>query len=148
MAYIENNLLPNEDVTYKGKVHSFYIFIMYLWVLIGFLFLFSGIQAGWWMWMMWMAIILPFAYKILYFMTTEIAVTNKRVIYKTGVIARNVFELQLAKVESARLDQSIFQRIIGAGTLIVSGTGGHNKPVQYLSKPTDMRTIIYEEIES
>ncbi|WP_428738714.1 PH domain-containing protein [Sulfurimonas sp.] len=35
-------------------------------------------------------------------------------------MARNVFELQLQKVESARLDQSIIERIIGAGTLVVS----------------------------
>lgn len=96
-----------------------------------------------WFWMM-----LPFLYKILYFITAEIAVTNKRVIYKTGVIARNVFELQLEKVESAKLEQTVLQRIIWAGTLIISGTGGHNKPIEYLSKPVQMKTIIYEEIEA
>jgi len=95
-----------------------------------------------------LAFILPFGYKLLYFITTEIAVTDSRIVYKTGVIARNVFELQLQKVESARLDQTIFQRIIWAGTLIVSGTWGHNKPIQFLSQPTKMRTIIYKEIES
>lgn len=95
-----------------------------------------------------LAFILPFGYKLLYFITTEIAVTDSRIVYKTGVIARNVFELQLQKIESARLDQTIFQRIIGAWTLIVSGTWGHNKPIQFLSQPTKMRTIIYEEIES
>ena len=147
MSYIENNLLPSELVTYEWKIHTFYIFIMSLWVLLGILLLIPWAQAGGGMWMIGFALILPFGYKILYFLTTEIAVTNKRVIYKTGVIARNVFELQLSKVESARLDQTIFQRIIWAWTLIVSGTWWHNKPIEFLSRPTDMRTIIYEEIE-
>jgi len=53
-----------------------------------------------------------FLYQLLFILTTEIVVTNKRVLYKTGVIARNVFELQLNKVESARLNQTVFQRII------------------------------------
>ncbi|MDD3144764.1 MAG: PH domain-containing protein [Candidatus Gracilibacteria bacterium] len=145
MSYIQDNLLPSEKIKYEGKVHSFYIFIMSFLAFIGFLFFFGGIKSG--TWFMGFAIIIPTLYHVFYMVTTEIAVTNKRVLYKTGIIARNIFELQLDKTESATLDQTIFQRIIGAGTLVVNGTGGHNKPIQYLANPSEMRTIIYSEIE-
>ena len=148
MSYVENNLLPNEIINYEWKVHSFYTIIMVIWIFFGVIFLIWWIQAWWPMWIIGFWMLSAFLYQLLFILTTEIVVTNKRVLYKTGVIARNVFELQLNKVESARLNQTVFQRIIWAWTLIVSWTWWHNKPMEYLSKPTEMRTIIYEIIEN
>jgi len=146
MTYIENNLLPNEEIIYEGKIHGFYIFLLVMWLIIGMIFFLIWLQVPP-MRLLWFWMIIGFGYNILFFKLTEIAVTNKRVIFKTWVIARNVFELQLQKVESARLDQSIIERIIWAGTLVVSWTWGHNKPMHYITKPMEMRTVIYEEIE-
>ncbi len=148
MSYVENNLLPNEIINYEWKVHSFYTFMMSVGIFIGLIFMIAWIQAWWPMWFFWFGIMIVFLYQLLFILTTEIVVTNKRVLYKTWVIARNVFELQLNKVESARLDQSIFQRIIWAWTLIISWTWWHNKPIQWLASPVDMKTIIYQEIEN
>lgn len=145
MSYIQDNLLPSEKIKYEWKVHSFYIFIMSFLAFIWFLFFFWWIKSG--TWFMWFAIIIPTLYHVFYMVTTEIAVTNKRVLYKTWIIARNIFELQLDKTESATLDQTIFQRIIWAWTLVVNWTWWHNKPIQYLANPSEMRTIIYSEIE-
>lgn len=144
MSYAYDNLLPDEKFAYQGRVHGFYIWVLIFFLIIGFLLLIPGgffIPSA-------LLMIVVFGYNLLFLLKTEIVVTNKRVIYKTGIIARNVFELQLNKVESAHLDQSIFQRIIWAGTLIVSGTGWHNKPIEYLAKPSEMKSVIYEKIES
>lgn len=141
MSYVLDNLLPNEFVKYEGKVHGFYTWIMIIWALFWFLIFI------WWGWVFWLAFMIPFIYFILFIYTTEIVVTNKRVLYKTWVIARNVFELQLMKVESVRLDQTIFQRIIWSWKLIVSWTGWHYRPIEKLANPTEMRTIIYWLIE-
>jgi len=147
MSYLENNLLPNEVVSYEWEVHWLYTLFMVLGLILWVLLMIPWIQAWWGMWLMGFAVVLVFLYQIIFILTTEIAVTNKRVIYKTWIIARDIFELQLTKVESARLEQTIFQRIIGAWTLIISWTWWHNKPIQCLAKPTSMRTVIYEEIE-
>ena len=147
MGYIDKNLLSWEDIIYEWSIHMFYKFLMCIGICFWILMLISLIQAWGTMWLIGIAIICPFAYKLLYFITTDIAVTNKRVIYKTGIIARNVFELQIEKVESARLDQSIFQRIIRAGTLIVSWTWGHSKPIEYLWSPVEMRSAVYTQIQ-
>ncbi len=147
MGYVESNLLDNESIIYKGKIHDFYIFVMwigvFLWLLLFILWVFSKTEI----WALWLFIIVVFLYKLFFFLTIEIVLTNKRILYKTGIIARQVFELQLNKVESARLDQTIFERIIWAWTLVISWTWWHGKPMENLSKPLDIRTLIYQQIE-
>ena len=56
--------------------------------------------------------------------TTEIAVTDKRVIYKTGFIKRHTVEMNMDKVASVDVDQSILGRILDYGTVQVIGAGG------------------------
>jgi uncharacterized membrane protein YdbT with pleckstrin-like domain len=54
---------------------------------------------------------------------TEIAVTNRRVIYKRGFISRTTAEMQMDKIESVEVDQSILGRILDYGKVTVLGTG-------------------------
>ncbi len=141
MSYILDNLLQNERINYEWKVHGFYTWIMFIGVIIWFL-----ITISWW-WFFGVVIIIPFLYQILFIMTTEIVVTDKRILYKTWVIARDVFELQLNKVESASLNQGIFQRMIWAWTLVISWTWWNNRPIKLLADPNEMKAVIYNEIE-
>jgi hypothetical protein len=46
---------------------------------------------------------------------TEIAVTNRRVIYKKGLIRRQTNEMNMDKVESVQIDQSILGRMLDYG---------------------------------
>lgn len=141
MSYVLDNLLPTETIKYEWKIHNFYTAMMIIWVIIWFL-----IMISWWGFF-WFIIMIICLYFVLSILTTEIIVTDKRIFYKTGIIARNVFELQLTKVESVRLDQTIFQRIIWAWKLIVSWTWWHFRPIENLDNPTKMRNSIYSLIE-
>ena len=53
--------------------------------------------------------------------TTELAVTDQRVIYKTGLLARHTLEMNRARVESVTVDQTMLGRLFGYGTVIVRG---------------------------
>ena len=55
--------------------------------------------------------------------TTEIAITDRRVIHKWGWIKRGTEELNLSKVESVELHQSIIGRLLGFGKVVSAGTG-------------------------
>ena len=55
---------------------------------------------------------------------TEIAVTDKRVIYKTGFVTRHTVEINMDKVASVDVDQTILGRMLDYGTVQVIGTGG------------------------
>lgn len=64
-----------------------------------------------------------FAHLMIIKATTEIAVTNERVIYKRGLIARHVGELGVDRIEGVSVSQGVWGRIWGYGTVIIRGMG-------------------------
>jgi uncharacterized membrane protein YdbT with pleckstrin-like domain len=74
--------------------------------------------------------------------STELAVTDQRVIFKTGIIARHTLEMNRSKVESVDVDQSILGRILGYGTVTLRGTGGSLEPIRAISTPLIFRSHI------
>ena len=74
--------------------------------------------------------------------TTELAVTDRRVIYKAGLLARHTLEMNRSKVESVDVDQSILGRIFSFGTIVVRGTGGSLEPIRLISDPLTFRSHI------
>jgi membrane protein YdbS with pleckstrin-like domain len=74
---------------------------------------------------------------------TEFAVTDKRVIYKRGFIWRRTEEMNMDKVETVDVDQSILGRILGYGTIHVRGTGaGSGIVVRRIGSPIALRSAI------
>jgi uncharacterized membrane protein YdbT with pleckstrin-like domain len=74
--------------------------------------------------------------------TTELAVTDQRVIYKTGLLARHTLEMNRARVESVTVDQTLLGRIFGYGTVTVRGVGSAFEPIRNISDPLTFRTYI------
>jgi uncharacterized membrane protein YdbT with pleckstrin-like domain len=69
-------------------------------------------------------------------------VTNRRFIYKTGWIARKVHDIHLAKIESSDLQQSVWGRLFGYGTLAVHGTGIGSIELPNIDDPGALRQAI------
>jgi len=143
MSFIEKNLSANEHVLYKGKIHWFIYFrglffiILSLitgatsYALCGFLFLvglFLLIRA---------AILVS---------STEFAVTNKRVVLKTGVTSRKVTELQLNKSEGLQISEGVIGRMVGYGTIRIN-TSGVAESVPFLAKPFEFKRQVNNAIE-
>jgi len=68
---------------------------------------------------------------------TEVAVTDRRVIYKTGLIQRHTIEINIDKVESADVDQSILGRLFGFGSITIRGTGEGIEPLRNIAQPLE-----------
>ena len=73
---------------------------------------------------------------------TEFAVTNKRVIWKTGFITRHTLEMNMDKVESVDVDQSILGRMLDYGTIHVRGTGESIEHLHRIAHPLQLRSAI------
>ena len=69
---------------------------------------------------------------------TEIIVTSRRVIYKTGFVSRNTVEMNLDKVESVLVQQSILGRMLDFGTVIIRGVGAGLEPVDNIAAPLEL----------
>jgi uncharacterized membrane protein YdbT with pleckstrin-like domain len=80
--------------------------------------------------------------------TTEMAITNKRVIIKTGLISRDTLEMNLDKVETILVDQSILGRIFGYGTLEIVGTGGTREPFEQVADAMTFRKQFNEAVSN
>ncbi|HEX2654906.1 MAG TPA: PH domain-containing protein [Xanthobacteraceae bacterium] len=74
--------------------------------------------------------------------TTEVAVTNHRIIYKTGFIGRSTFEIALDKVESVDVDQSILGRLFDYGEITIQGVGEGYKRLPEIDRPLEFRNHV------
>jgi uncharacterized membrane protein YdbT with pleckstrin-like domain len=80
-------------------------------------------------------------------LTTELVVTNKKVIGKTGFIRRTSIDLQLGKLESIVLDQGITGRIFNFGTIVVRGTGGNAVGIPFIKSPLEFRRSVMRIVD-
>ena len=120
-SYIEGNLTKGEQVVYQGKVSIWSLLPL---LLLGLIFLsFFGLGLLFWA-----------AAGVKYF-TTELAITNKRVIAKFGLISRSTIEINLQKIESIQVNQGFFGRIFNYGSIVVSGAGNPQAPIPGISNP-------------
>ncbi len=74
--------------------------------------------------------------------TTELAVTDRRVIYKERLIARRTLEMNRSRVESVDVYQSVLGRLLGYGTITLRGTGGSGEPMPNIDDPLTFRSYI------
>jgi uncharacterized membrane protein YdbT with pleckstrin-like domain len=74
--------------------------------------------------------------------TTELAVTNRRIIHKRGFIQRHTIEMSRSQVESVDVDQNILGRMLDYGDIIVHGTGTTPEPFRYIADPLRFRSAI------
>ena len=149
MSYVKGILQPHEEVKVVGSMH----WIRYM-PAIGFLLLALVIYAigtsagsfqGWFT----VAALLAAAVA-LYFgvrswfdnWITEIAVTNLRVIFKTGFINRHTAEMNMDKVESVTVDQTLLGRLFGYGTVHVRGVGQGIENLKHIADPVALRNAI------
>jgi uncharacterized membrane protein YdbT with pleckstrin-like domain len=72
-------------------------------------------------------------------LTTELVLTDRRIITKRGFITRDTVEMNLAKVESVRVDQSLLGRILDYGDVTVVGTGSSLEPLRGIADPLALR---------
>jgi uncharacterized membrane protein YdbT with pleckstrin-like domain len=78
---------------------------------------------------------------------TEMAVTNRRVVIKTGLASRKTIEMLLNKVESIEVSETAVGRTLGYGTVVMIGTGGTSEPFQKVAHPLEFRSQVQQQIE-
>jgi uncharacterized membrane protein YdbT with pleckstrin-like domain len=72
----------------------------------------------------------------------EQGVTNKRVIYKKGIISRKSEEMKLNSIETVDIDQGIAGRIFGFGDVTVTGRGLSNVVLKSVDDPMAVKRKI------
>ena len=158
VGYVENNLIAGESVTYRARLHRI-LFLKPILIAAAIL-AFAGLifyaldlrnsLSTETVLVIWVAVLVIAAVPVLgaalSWYSAEFAVTNKRVILKTGFIQSKTAEMFLNKVESVGVEQSIGGRILSYGTIVIRGTGGSLEPFHRVSAPLKFRNEIQEQI--
>ena len=96
-----------------------------------------------------LAALVWFVYRYAFWTTTNFAVTSKRLIYRTGIIAKRGIEIPLDRVNTVFFNQSIFERMLGAGDLTIESAGENGtQKFSDISHPNELQSIIYAEMEA
>jgi uncharacterized membrane protein YdbT with pleckstrin-like domain len=74
--------------------------------------------------------------------TTEIAVTDRRIILKRGLIRRHTVEMNMQKVESVDVDQTLTGRLFNYGNVTIRGTGSTFEKLVRIDSPLKLRTTV------
>jgi uncharacterized membrane protein YdbT with pleckstrin-like domain len=77
----------------------------------------------------------------------EMALTNRRVVIKAGVVSRSTTEMPLSKVESIQVVEPALGRMLGYGTIRVIGTGGTTEPFEQIQNPLEFRRQVQQQVE-
>ena len=126
-SYVEKTLAPGEEILYRVHFHWLYK----LWAVIALLLL--GI---------FLVGIYIFLRIMIRIWTTEIVVTNDRLVMKTGFVARHTEEVSLDKIEEINVEQSFWGRIFDFGKVDVRGTGEGNIQIPVIDDPLGLRKAI------
>ncbi len=135
--YVDKVLQPGEQVRYRASLH----WILYapgaaLWLVAAALYLATSNGFLQFVALLVFAVgLFLLARAWFYWWITEIAVTNRRVIYKRGFIARTTAEMHMDKIESVKIDQSVLGRILDYGNVTVVGTGTGTEPLGQIDQP-------------
>ncbi|HMA51116.1 MAG TPA: PH domain-containing protein [Magnetospirillaceae bacterium] len=146
MSYVESHLIPNETVLYITRLSRIVYLKAVFVILVGLGFAGWAAQgpdsqnplyavAG-------LAVLVGLTLFLVAFIrrqSSEFAVTDKRVIVKVGLFSRRSIELLLTKVEAITVDQTLWGRIFGYGSITIIGTGGTKEPFHLIGDPLEFR---------
>ena len=129
MSYIDDSLIPGETLVHRARLTWWsqtgliILGLVLLIAVVGLVF----IAMAW-----------------INMKSTEIAITNKRIIAKFGFIRRSTVEINLDKVEALRVEQSVWGRFLNFGTILISGTGSTVDPIANIADPLVFRRKFME----
>lgn len=118
-SYVDKHLIKDETVAYETKLH---------WVI------FFSLKS----------ILTLTIYAWLKRWLSEFVITNRRIVIKEGFIARRTFEMNLTKIETVNVDQTVMGRILNYGSITIIGTGGTKETFHNIARPMAFRRAFQE----
>ena len=163
MSYVEKHLIPGETVQYQTNLHWIVMLghaglaAFFLLAAIAFLvFSFSTwhnaeSHSTALIWLALVSLVVAGVFLgigVVKRNATEMSLTNKRVIVKTGLVTRRTIELLLSRIESVVVEEPAMGRVLGYGTVIIRGTGGTPEVFEKIAHPLEFREQVQSQISS
>jgi uncharacterized membrane protein YdbT with pleckstrin-like domain len=129
VSYIDDSLIEGETLIHRARISWWSQFPL---LFLGVLTLVFGVGLVFLVWA-WIRV-----------RSTELAITNRRVIAKRGFVKRHTVEINLDKVEALKVEQGVWGRILNFGTIYISGAGTSVAPIANIADPLVFRRKFME----
>jgi membrane protein YdbS with pleckstrin-like domain len=154
MPFPRRLLIPDEQLVLDLRPHPIALVMPAVVTIVGF------VAASWltaktdvadWVWWVLFLILLVLypVPKLIAWLTSNFAVTSDRVIHRQGFIAKRSMEIPLEAINDVRFEQGILDRMVGAGTLVISSASEFGRNTfDDIRHPEAVQKVIYEQGES
>ena len=148
--YVNDNLIGSENVLFQTRQHRIKLTgPMGVGACLLLLCLIAGIQGESGIaWILFLIAAIVMGKSYLQWKATDYALTNKRIIVKSGILRRTSEEIMVDKVESIAVDQGLWGRQFNYGKLVLRGTGSTFEPFAYVPRPMEFRKCILGQAAS
>ena len=84
-----------------------------------------------------------------HWLTTHFVVTNRRVIFRSGLLTKRGIEIPVDRVNTVHFHQSVWERVVGAGDLLIE-SGGETGQQRFtdIRQPDRVQRVIHAEMEA
>jgi uncharacterized membrane protein YdbT with pleckstrin-like domain len=132
-SYVERNLVNGEHIVYEGRISLWHLAPR---IVVGIV-LTPLFGLG----------LLVLLSVLIRYKSTELAVTNKRIVAKFGFIRRSTVEIGVWKIESIQVHQGLLGRMFDFGSIVMAGAGNPQAPIPGISAPMEFRKRFLEQQE-
>ena len=157
MSYVDDNLMSGEQVVHRARLHWGIFVVPAIVLFIGLIIAIStgaaiGGGGAFTALVILLLFSIPMIRAVITYLTTELAITSRRVIAKWGFVRRETRELNHRQVESLEVNQGIVARMFNAGNITVRGSGGTpvggRNGIRFISNPMEFRRNALETIDN
>ncbi len=151
MSFVDRHLMPGETLIYRTRLHWALLLphIVLMLVFAAALVAVSVTVKGVWVYFP-LALLVISVFRALgafvRYQTSEFAVTTHRVMVKLGLISIRSTEILLQKIEAIQIEQDVWGRVLGYGTVLITGTGGTHELFQVIERPYELRTQVQSQL--
>jgi uncharacterized membrane protein YdbT with pleckstrin-like domain len=152
MPWPEDALTDGEEVVTSFRQHWKLLIIPIGWFILAVVLVVLAFKMFPWPWLEWAVVVVVIggaiwlvARPVVGWATTLYVLTNERLITRHGLIAKSGVEIPLENITNVNFSQSVFERILGAGDLLVesAGTGGQSR-FSNIPHPDDFAALLYK----
>jgi membrane protein YdbS with pleckstrin-like domain len=152
MPWPDDALSDNETIVTSFRPHWKLLFIPFLWFLAAMLLLGLAIAWDWingtFLWLIVLAVVFAALWLVVRplvnWYTTRYVLTSERLITRTGLVAKSGVEIPLERITNVNFSQSVFERMLGAGDLLIESAGSTGQSeFSNIPRPDQFQTTLY-----
>lgn len=149
MSYIDNNLLPNEQILFRTKKHFIIFFIPVVWTilaLIAAMYMYDNPILSKLYWLPWIIAVVFWGYAWLEYQFSDFAVTDKRIMMREGFFTRHTNEMRIATISQVNVEQTLVGQLLNYGTVSINAFGAYDV-YTLIAKPTQFQRMVNARID-